>query len=178
MCEDNKSLGEFILSGIDPKPAGIPRIKVQFYVDSDGILEVTAVDNASGVERKIEVKPTEQLNIDDMTKILRESIEKSEEDLSIRSIQESIIEGQRVIKEIKFNEKEINRICDIKITKKIKNLVLSLETEILNKNKDKIYELIDSLNELTKDFAEKKIEIELKSAMVGKKINSLENQEK
>ena len=178
LCEDNKSLGEFILSGIDPKPAGIPRIKVQFYVDSDGILEVTAVDNASGVERKIEVKPTEQLNIDDMTKILRESIEKSEEDLSIRSIQESIIEGQRVIKEIKFNEKEINRICDIKITKKIKNLVLSLETEILNKNKDKIYELIDSLNELTKDFAEKKIEIELKSAMVGKKINSLENQEK
>ena len=177
LCEDNKSLGKFILSGIEPKPAGIPRIKVQFYVDSDGILEVTAVDNASGVEKKIEVKPTKQLNLDDMTKILRESVEKSQEDLSKRSIQESIIEGQRVIKEIKFNEKEINKICDIKITKKIKKLVLLLEIEILNKNKDKIYDLIEGLNELTKDFAEKKIEIELKSAMVGKKINSLENQE-
>ena len=47
----NTLLGEFILSDIEPKPAGIPRIKVRFSLDVDGILFVSAIDESSGNER-------------------------------------------------------------------------------------------------------------------------------
>jgi len=53
MAADNKSLGRFILDGIPPSPRGIPQIEVTFDIDANGILNVTAKDNATGKEQKI-----------------------------------------------------------------------------------------------------------------------------
>ena len=59
-------LGEFILSDIEPKPAGIPRIKVRFSLDVDGILFVSAIDESSGNEKNLVIKTNKDLNITEM----------------------------------------------------------------------------------------------------------------
>ena len=68
--EKNTLLGEFILSNIEPKPAGIPRIKVRFSLDVDGILLVSAIDELSGREKNLVIKTDKDLTIDEMKKLL------------------------------------------------------------------------------------------------------------
>ena len=55
MATDNKSLGKFILDGIPPAPRGVPKIEVTFDIDANGILNVTAKDQATGKEQKITI---------------------------------------------------------------------------------------------------------------------------
>ena len=170
----NKSLGDFILSGIDPKPAGIPRIKVRFSVDSDGILDVTAYDQLSGEKRFIEVKPVKQLKSDHMIKMIKESVENSKNDIEERSIIEAVIDGQRCLKELEYLNKEIISICTKDEQKKIFIAIKELKSKIKNKDKYKIKELIDKLNILTQNFAQKRIENSIGSGLVGKDLNNLE----
>src|SRR5687767_14359135 len=56
MAADNKPLGRFILDGIPPAPRGVPQVEVTFSIDANGILNVKAVDKASGKEQSITIK--------------------------------------------------------------------------------------------------------------------------
>ena len=86
-------LGEFILSDIEPKPAGIPRIKVRFSLDVDGILFVSAIDESSGNEKNLVIKTNKDLNIDEMKKIVESSIKNAKEDMDTRLLIESKIKA-------------------------------------------------------------------------------------
>ena len=52
IASDNRTLAKFILDGISPEPRGIPQVEVTFDIDSDGILNVSAVDKATNKEQK------------------------------------------------------------------------------------------------------------------------------
>ena len=62
MASDNRTLAKFILDGITPAPRGIPQIEVTFDIDSDGILNVSAVDKATNKEQKIKVEASSGLS--------------------------------------------------------------------------------------------------------------------
>ena len=66
MASDNKSLGRFILDGIPPAPRGMPQIEVSFDVDTNGILNVTAKDKASGKEQSIRIEASSGLSEEDI----------------------------------------------------------------------------------------------------------------
>ena len=83
---NNRKLGEFILSNIPPKPAGIPRIKVMFSLDADGILFVTAKDEETGNENDISIKTNNELDISEMRKIVESSIINAKDDVEQRMI--------------------------------------------------------------------------------------------
>ena len=57
LAKDNRSLASFEFKGIDPMPAGLPRIEVMFMIDANGILNVTARDMRTGKQQSMEVKP-------------------------------------------------------------------------------------------------------------------------
>jgi len=57
-AEDNRSLGKFTLSDIEPAPAGTPRIRITFFINSDGVLEISANDMATGREKKLTITHT------------------------------------------------------------------------------------------------------------------------
>ena len=81
---NNNLLGEFVLSGLEPKPAGIPRIKVTFSLDTDGILFVSAVDESSGIENSLVIKTHNDLSLDEMKSIVQnQSIKKCKKGLLI-----------------------------------------------------------------------------------------------
>ena len=80
MASDNRTLAKFILDGITPAPRGIPQIEVTFDIDSDGILNVSAVDKATNKEQKIKVEASSGLSSDEIDQMVKDAESKAEED--------------------------------------------------------------------------------------------------
>ena len=80
MAADNKSLGKFDLDGIPPAPRGMPQIEVTFDIDANGILNVTAKDQGTGKEQKIEIKSGSGLSEDEIKKMVRDAEAHADED--------------------------------------------------------------------------------------------------
>ena len=166
-------LGEFILSDIQPKPAGIPRIKVRFSLDVDGILFVSAIDESSGNEKNLVIKTSKDLNIDDMKKIVESSVKNAKEDMDTRLLIESKIKASRLINEIENVKDQIETLCTKKDIENINKTSNMLKKEIKTNNKERIDDLIDNLNEKTKNFAQKLIDKNFQN-FVGKDLDVLE----
>jgi molecular chaperone DnaK len=79
-AKDNKTLGNFILSGIAPAPRGVPQIEVTFDIDSNGIVNVSAKDLGTGQEQKITITASSNLSDEDIDKAVKEAEQYAEED--------------------------------------------------------------------------------------------------
>jgi molecular chaperone DnaK len=73
VAAENDLLGEFVLSGIKPAPKGEPEIEVAFDIDANGIVNVSARDNATGLEQSITVNATSTLSEDEIQRIIEEN---------------------------------------------------------------------------------------------------------
>lgn len=73
MSRDNKSLGQFVLDGIPPAPQGIPKIKVTFDIDSNGIITVTAKDETTGKDHRVTIQSGSGLSKDDIDRAVQEA---------------------------------------------------------------------------------------------------------
>ena len=80
MATDNKSLGRFILEGIPPAPRGMPQVEVSFDVDVNGILNVKAMDKASGKTQSIRIEASSGLSEEDINKMQADAEAHAEED--------------------------------------------------------------------------------------------------
>src|SRR5205814_10464158 len=80
MARDNKSLGRFVLDGIPPAPQGVPKIRVTFDIDANGILSVTAKDEATGKDQRITIQAGSGLAKDEVEKLVREAQSHETED--------------------------------------------------------------------------------------------------
>lgn len=76
----NKQLGDFELAGLPPAPRGVPKIKVTFDIDANGILSVSAKDEGTGKEQKITVTGSSNLSKDDVERMVKEAAAHAEED--------------------------------------------------------------------------------------------------
>ena len=170
--DKNTLLGEFILSDIEPKPAGIARIKVRFSLDVDGMLFVSAIDESSGSEKNIVIKTGNDLNIEEMRKIVESSIQNAKHDMDTRLLIESKIKASRLINEIANVRDQIESLCSKKDIESINKTTNMLNTELNKNNKEKIDNLVEILNEKTKDFAQKLIDKNFKN-FVGKDLDVL-----
>lgn len=80
MVADNKSLGKFILDGIPPAPRGVPKIEVTFDLDANGILNVTAKDQATNREQKITITASSGLSEEEVEQMVKDAEQYAEED--------------------------------------------------------------------------------------------------
>jgi len=85
---DCRSLGHFKLKGVPPMPAGLPRVKVTFLVDTNGILTVSATEERSGKAAQIEVIPSHGLTGEEIDRIMNDAVEHAMEDLGRRQLVE------------------------------------------------------------------------------------------
>ena len=81
MAADNKSLGKFVLEGIPPAPRGMPQVEVTFDVDANGILNVKAMDKASGKSQTIRIEASSGLSKEDIEKMQKDAELHADEDL-------------------------------------------------------------------------------------------------
>ncbi|MDP6125518.1 MAG: Hsp70 family protein, partial [Candidatus Latescibacteria bacterium] len=98
LANDNRSLARFELKGIVPQPAGVPRVEVTFLIDANGILSVTAIDQNTGNEHTVEVKPSYGLSDERIEDMLIESMDHAEDDVAQRLLIEARVEAEDVLK--------------------------------------------------------------------------------
>lgn len=89
MANDNKSLGRFVLDGIAPAPRGVPQIEVTFDIDANGILNVKAVDKATGKEQSIRIEASSGLSQEEIEKMQKDAEVHADEDKKKRELVET-----------------------------------------------------------------------------------------
>ena len=111
MASDNKSLGRFILDGIPPAPRGIPQVEVTFDIDVNGILNVKAMDKASGKAQSIKIEASSGLKEEEIKKMQQDAELHAEEDQKKKEIAEIKNTAEMIIytaeKALKDNEGKI-----------------------------------------------------------------------
>ncbi len=97
LVADCRSLARFELRGIPPMAAGAARIRVTFTVDADGLLSVSAREQTSGVEARIDVKPSYGLSDEQVATMLQDSFATAEQDIRSRALVEARVDGDRLL---------------------------------------------------------------------------------
>jgi molecular chaperone DnaK len=110
MSSDNWSLGTFILEAIEPAPAGVPRIGVQFTIDADGILHVLARDVKTGREKQVQMKSTLDVSKDAIEKMVKESMEYAAEDAAAKEFFEAKFEAEKVLGAVRKGLEKCSRL--------------------------------------------------------------------
>lgn len=151
---DCRKLGRFLLKGIPAMPAGLPRVEVTFFVDTNGLLTVSAKELRSKVEASIEIIPTHGLKRDEITRMVRESMEYAMDDFNERNA----VEFQRKIGTILEGLDKIWDKADKYLTEERKKQILAQREvleDIQDENNAALLKLeIDKMGDLTRDLAD------------------------
>ena len=150
---DNRSLARFKLKGIQPQPAGLPRIEVNFLIDADGILQVAAKDLKTGLEQSIEVKPSFGLTDAEVEKMLASHSENETADLLYRQLVEARNEAEPVLRAVEKNWSEAHRLLSQEEAEKIQKAMTELKNALPKEDPDAIRAASTELNRLTVKFA-------------------------
>jgi len=170
LVKDNRKLAEFNLSGIPAMPAGLAKVEVSFLINADGILNVRAKELRSGVEQSIEVKPQYGLTDAEVEKMLMESIQHASEDIKVRALVEAKTEAQQLIDTTqKFLNKNTEFLLPEEISKTTK-AIDDLRSALDSENKDLIHQKSELLNEISRPYAERVMDMAISKAMSGKSI--------
>jgi len=98
MVEDCRSLGVFDLRGIPPMPAGVPKLVVEFLIDANGVLSVSAVEERSGKRAQIQIVPNHGLSRDEVDRIEQESFTHAKEDMNRHRVVDLVTNSKLDIK--------------------------------------------------------------------------------
>ena len=147
MATDNRTLAKFILDGITPAPRGIPQVEVTFDIDSDGILNVSAVDKATNKEQKIKVEASSGLSSDEIDEMVKDAESKADEDKTKKDL---INERNSLDQLIYSTEKAINENSDKIDDNEKKDIDSALEKAKEVVKSDSIEDIKSASDELTK----------------------------
>ncbi len=170
LVKENRKLAEFDLKGIPAMPAGLPKVDINFLLNADGILTVQAIELRSGVKQEIEVKPAYGLTDEEVEKMLLDSIAHAKDDVAQRMLIEARTEGEQMVYTVeRFISKNGSHLSEEE-TAQTKSYLDALTSILPTGDKDLILKKIDELNEFTRPFAERLMDVAIGTAMKGKAI--------
>ncbi|AJQ45514.1 molecular chaperone DnaK [Ureaplasma diversum] len=101
LAVDNKLLGNFELSGIEPAPRGVPQIEIKFNIDANGIMSVTAKDLKTQKENTITIKDSQGLSQEEIDRMIKEAEENKEKDAKVKHERELVNRADSLISQLK-----------------------------------------------------------------------------
>jgi len=171
LVSDCRSLAKFTVKDIPPMLAGATRINIQFQIDADGILSVSAKETSTNKVTAIEVKPSYGISDSEIEEMLRDSFDNAKEDIERRNLNESIVEGKRVILSINsalnidgsnlLNKDEYKAICNARD---------ELESKLSSENKEIIINAVKNLENISETYVSRRMNASIREIMQGKDI--------
>ena len=169
LAKDCRSLARFELSGIDPMPAGMPKIEVTFLIDANGILQVAAREQRTGKATSIEVKPTYGLAEADVERMVEESFQYAEADVSARLLIEARNEADTVLTHVRRALSQGGHLVAEDERRCITSALEALERARAGQDRDLIRDATTALNHATEHLAELMMDAALKGALSSKR---------
>lgn len=172
LASDCRSLARFDLRGIPPMVAGAARIRVTFQVDADGLLSVSAREQSRGIEASVQVKPSYGLSDDEVTRMLKDAFTHAKDDMYARALNEQIVDAQGLIAAIRAAMSEDAALLDADETEAIGASIAGLEKLIAGPDHQAIKRGIEALNAATTQFAQRRMDQNVRKAMAGQKLET------
>ncbi|MBC6990839.1 Fe-S protein assembly chaperone HscA [Hymenobacter sp. BT491] len=170
LVKENRKLAEFDLRGIPAMPAGLPKVDVNFILNADGILKVEAIELRSNTQQAVEIKPQYGLTDEQVEQMLMDSLIHAKEDVAARMVVEARTVAEQMVYQVeRFVDKNSQYLTEDEITQTAA-YSQNLKDALASNDKDTILKAVDELEELTRPFAERVMNISIKQAMAGKKI--------
>ncbi|MBM3548190.1 MAG: Fe-S protein assembly chaperone HscA [Alphaproteobacteria bacterium] len=166
-----RSLARFVLAGIPPMTAGAARIRVTFQVDADGLLTVSASEKTTGIEQRVEVKPSYGLSEEEMARMLEESLEHGREDMERRLLIENRVEGQRVLLALRSALAADASMLDAGEADRIEKARQGLARAIEGDDRDRIKAAVEALEDVARPFAERRMDRAIRAGLAGHSID-------
>jgi Fe-S protein assembly chaperone HscA len=173
LAKDCRSLARFDLKGIPPMTAGMPRIEVKFLIDANGILRVTALEQRSGKQAEIEVKPTYGLTDDQVETMILDSFDHAEEDFRERQLIEAKSEAETILTAVEkapsspaWKMLQPDEVASISAARN------TLEEARGGSDYHEIRNATDALDKATRRFAELQMDVAVGSVMKGKTMDA------
>ena len=173
MAKDLRSLGRFTLRGIPPMSAGMPRVLVEFFIDANGILKVTAKEMTSGTKASIDVKPTFGLTDEQVEDMILDSIENAEEDVEAHMLADKKAEAESMLRYSRKAMKEHGNAVPEAIRASVLAAIAGLEKVLEGTDKEAIEVASDVLNENTAPIASAMMDEVLRVTVHGRTIGEV-----
>ena len=148
-ANDNKSLGQFNLDGIQNAPRGMPQIEVTFDIDADGILHVSAKDKNSGKEQKITIKASSGLSDDEIQKMVRDAEANAESDRKFEELVQTRNQGDQIAHSTRKQLEEAGDKLSADDKAPIEAALAALETALKGEDKAEIDAKMQALMEVS-----------------------------
>jgi molecular chaperone DnaK (HSP70) len=173
LAKDCRSLARFELRGIDPMPAGMPKIEVTFLIDANGILQVTARELRTDKAASIEVRPTYGLTETDVERMVEESFEYAEADVEARLLIEVRNEADTVLTHVRRALGQGGALVAPDERARIEAAFNELESARSGEDRERIREGTTALNRVTEHLAELMMDAALRGALESKRAEDL-----
>ena len=155
MAKDNKSLGNFTLSGIEPAPRGVPQIEITFNIDANGMLNVTAKDLKTNKEANITISNSGNLSEADIDKMVKDAEANKESDKKVKEQSELRYKAESYINmlEKSMNDEKAKNIPEDQ-KEQAKKQVEELKTLLEAQKWDELKTKVDALDQMINQFAQ------------------------
>jgi molecular chaperone HscA len=170
LVSDCRSLARFELRGIPPMAAGAARIRVSFQVDADGLLNVSAREQTTGVESHITIKPSYGLTDREIEQMLRDSIDHAREDEAARALREQQVEADRLLNAVVAALGADGALLSSEERAAIEARIEQLRRARAGEEPRAIRQAAEQLEQATRDFAQRRMDAKLREALAGHRL--------
>lgn len=178
VVSDCRSLSRFELGGIPSMVAGAARILVSFQIDADGLLSVSAKEETTGSESKVQVQPSYGLSENDITGMIKASFEYADHDMKARQLAERVLEADQLLVGLSAAlAQDGERLLSIEEIARLEQEMSRLKEVVGESDPVLIKRKIEYLSQLSASFAARRMDASIKEALSGQSVEALDRED-
>ena len=166
-ANDNRSLGRFDLTGIAPAPRGMPQVEVEFAIDANGILSVSATDKATGTSQNIEITGSSGLSKDEIEKMKNDAEAHAGEDAEKRALVEARNQAEQLVYATRKSLEEHGDKVSAETRSGIESAITNLEDKVKGDDKSAIEAALKQLSDASLELGKAVYEATSEEAAAG-----------